>query len=66
MIKDFERAEVDSPAPGVIVIRSKSHARPSESLIERIDRRREVIFNRQGVMNDSLELIDEGRERELE
>jgi hypothetical protein len=66
LIKDFDRAEVDSPVPGVVVIRSIAYDRPSENLIERIDRRRESIFKRQGLMNDSVELISEGRERELE
>ena len=64
--KDFEGAEVDVSAPGVVVIRSKGGGRPAEALLDRIDRRRESILRRRGLLDDSMTLIREGREREME
>jgi hypothetical protein len=65
-IKDFEGAEVDASVPGVIVIRSKTGNRPSEKLLNQIDRRRESILKRQGLLDDSVVLIRESREQEME
>jgi predicted DNA-binding antitoxin AbrB/MazE fold protein len=48
---------------------SRIPARPGRDLIEvleRIDRRRQKIFERNGELTDSAALIREGREQELE
>jgi hypothetical protein len=65
LIPDFERAEVDVSSPGEITIRSKGQRRALDELLKRIDRRREDISRRRGVLDDSVVLIREGRENEL-
>jgi hypothetical protein len=66
LIPDFERAEVDASRPGVITIRSKAASRHLDSVLERMDRRRDVIFQRRGLLDDSTALIRQSREEELE
>ena len=65
LIPDFEGAEVDVSSPGEITIRSKGQRRALDELLARIDRRREDISMRRGVLDDSVVLIREGRENEL-
>lgn len=66
LIPDFKSVEVDTSTPGVIVIRSKTERRGLDSILQQIDRRREAIFQRRGLLDDSTALICESRERELE
>ena len=42
-----------------------SASTPLAAILERIDRRREAIYQRCGELGDSVELIREGREKEL-
>ena len=65
LISDFERAEVDVSNPGEITIRSNPPRRALDKLLARIDRRREEISKRRGLLDDGAELIREGREDEL-
>jgi hypothetical protein len=65
LIPDFERAEIDVSSPGEITIRSKGQRRALDELLARIDRRRENISRRRGLLEDSAALIREGRENEL-
>lgn len=51
------------PAAGAASWRS---ARFPAELLTRIDRRREAIFQRRGLLSDSADLIREGRDEELE
>jgi hypothetical protein len=66
LIPDFERVEVDTSTPGAITIRSKAASRHSQTVLERMDRRREAIFQRRGLLDDSTILIRQSREEELE
>ena len=66
LIPDFQRAEVDTTTPWLIVIRSKTGRRALDAVLEQIDRRREAIFRRRSLLDDSTLLIRESRERELE
>ena len=66
LIPDFERVEVDASTPGVIIVRSKAESRQLDSVLERMDRRREAIFQRRGLLDDSASLIRQSREEELE
>lgn len=65
LIPDFERAEVDVSSTGKITIRSRGQRRALDDLLAGIDRRREGISSRRGVLEDSVDLIREGRENEL-
>ena len=65
VIEDFERVEVDESMPGVIVIRSMSRERNLDSVLARIDSRREMILKRRGLLGDSASIIREGRELEM-
>ena len=65
LISDFERVEVDTSTPGLIVIRSSARPRALDEVLARIDRRREEIARRQGLLDESAVLIQEGREQEL-
>lgn|GEM_PF-4423097 len=65
LIPDFERVEVDTSTPGAIIIRSKARPRALDEVLARIDRRREEIARRQGLLDESAVLIREGREQEL-
>lgn len=65
LIPDFERAEVDVSNPGQITIRSNAQRRALDEVLARIDRRREEISGRLGLLDDSATLIREGREHEL-
>lgn len=64
LIADFEHVEVDTSHPHAIVIRSPAHKKKLETLLKRIDKRREDILARQGILDDSSELIRKDRERE--
>jgi hypothetical protein len=64
LIADFEHIEVDTSHPHAIVIRSPAHTQHLANLLARIDRRREAIQARRGVLDDSSALIREDRERE--
>ena len=64
LIADFEHVEVDTSHPHAIVIRSPAHTQHLATLLTRIDRRREAIQARRGVLDDSSPLIREDRERE--
>ena len=64
LIADFEHVEVDTSHPHAIVIRSPAHTQHLATLLTRIDRRREAIQARCGVLDDSSPLIREDRERE--
>ena len=64
LIADFEHVEVDTSHPHAIVIRSPVHTQHLAALLTRIDRRREAIQARRGVLGDSSALIREDRERE--
>jgi hypothetical protein len=66
LIPDFEQVMVDTSRPGVITIRSKVESRHLDSVLERMDRRREAIFQRRGLLDDSTALIRQSREEELE
>jgi hypothetical protein len=65
LIPDFDRAEVDVSTPGEITIRSAVQRRALDDVLARIDRRREEISCRRGLLDDSGALIREGREHEL-
>ena len=64
LIADFENAEVDTSHPHAIVIRSPARKKALEALLKRINKRREAIQTRQGILDDSSELIRADRERE--
>ena len=64
LIADFEHVEVDTSHPHAIVIRSPARAQALETLLERIDQRRDAIQARRGLLDDSSPLIREDRERE--
>jgi hypothetical protein len=66
LIPDFERVDVDASTPGVIIISSRKGSRHLDGVLERIDRRREIILGRRGPLADSIAIIRESRERELE
>ena len=63
LIADFEHVEFDTSRPYEIVIRSP-HDGGLAALIARIDQRREQIYNRQSLLEDSSHLIREDRENE--
>ncbi len=62
LIPGFERVEVDTSDPRVIVIRSPRRSRGLEAVLARIDQRREAIRRRRGVLSDSTLLIREDRD----
>ena len=64
LIADFEHAEVDTSHPHAIVIRSPARKNELTALLARIDKRREVIQARYGLLDNSSALIREDRERE--
>ena len=64
LIADFEHVEVDTSHPHAIVIRSPAKKKALETLLARIDQRREAIRARRGLLDDSSTLIREDRERE--
>ena len=66
LIPDLKRVEVDTSTPGVIIIRSRTERRRLDGILEQMDRRREAIFQRRGLLDDSTVLISESREHELE
>jgi hypothetical protein len=66
LIPDFEQVMVDTSRPGVITIRSKAASRHLDSVLERMDRRRDAIFQRRGLLDDSTAFIRQSREEELE
>ncbi len=66
LIPDLKRVEVDTSTPGVIIIRSRTERRRLDGILKQMDRRREAIFQRRGLLDDSTALICESRERELE
>jgi hypothetical protein len=63
LIADFEHVEVDTSHPHEIIIRSPLHGRLA-ALAARIDQRREKIYKRQGLLEDSSHWIREDRENE--
>jgi hypothetical protein len=65
LIPDFERVEVDVSTTGEITIRSRAQRRALDEVLARIDRRREEISGRRGLLDDGAVLIGEGREQEL-
>jgi len=65
LIPDFEQVMVDTSRPGVIIIRSKAASRHLDSVLERMDRRREAILQRRGLLDDSTAFIRQSREEEL-
>jgi hypothetical protein len=64
LIADFEHVEVDTSSPDAIVIRSPARKKELMALLARIDKRREAIRARRGLLDDSSALIREDRERE--
>ena len=64
LIADFEHVEVDTSHPHAIVIRSPAKTKALETLLARINQRREAIRARCGLLNDSSAFIREDRERE--
>jgi hypothetical protein len=64
LIADFEHAEVDTSHPHAIVIRSPARKKELTTLLTRIDKRREAIQARCGLLDGSSVLIREDRERE--
>lgn len=64
LIADFEHVEVDTSHPHAIVIRSSARKNELTALLARIDKRREAIQARHGLLDDSSALIREDRERE--
>lgn len=65
LISNFEGAEVDASMPGLIVIRSRPRPRGLDEVLARIDRRRQEIAARRGLLDESAVLIRESREQEL-
>ena len=64
LIADFEHVEVDTSHPHAIVIRSPAKQKALEILLARINRRRETIRARCGLLDDSSAFIRADRERE--
>jgi hypothetical protein len=64
LITDFEHVEVDTSHPHAIVIRSPAKKKALETLLARIEKRREAIHARRGLLDESSALIREDRERE--
>ena len=55
LIADFEHVEVDTSHPHAIVIRSPAKKKALETLLARINQRREAIRARCGRLDDSRE-----------
>jgi hypothetical protein len=64
LIADFEHVEVDTSHPHAIVIRSPAQNKALETLLARINQRREAIRVRCGLLDDSSAFIREDREHE--
>lgn len=64
LIADFEHVEVDCSYPYEIIIRSPLRGRGLVALLARIDQRREEIYKRRGVLEDSSHFIRQDRESE--
>ena len=64
LIADLEHVEVDTSHPHAIVIRSPAKTKALETLLARINQRREAIRARCGLLDDSSALIREDGERE--